>query len=306
MPALKTGHRVDLVSKDSVYSENIPANFYSVVIPNQGPVHFAESGDILNEKYVFEKDDDFFRLSGQLEQFMSNRDWYRSVGLAHRRGYLLYGPPGTGKTAIAKSLGHEWIKSGGIVVDPTKAFMTDVHETVQFLKESFAHITDSKVMLFVDEIDYLLRNYADRLAPVIDGSWLSSNVGTFVVLGTTNFFNEIPAKFSERPGRFDERFEVRSMTPAFVKLICGKLAISEHETVVVERCRKYATPAILSEIAVRLRFGGKIHAVINSIEEEFKVSGGGKVGFVNKDEEDEEQEPAQPPKAQAKVAGFLK
>ncbi|CAH9077644.1 unnamed protein product [Cuscuta epithymum] len=35
-----------------------------------------------------------------LDRFVSRRDYYRRVGKAWKRGYLLYGPPGTGKSSL--------------------------------------------------------------------------------------------------------------------------------------------------------------------------------------------------------------
>lgn len=38
------------------------------------------------------------------ERFFARKDWYRSKGIHHHRGYLLYGPPGCGKTSFISAL----------------------------------------------------------------------------------------------------------------------------------------------------------------------------------------------------------
>lgn len=43
-------------------------------------------------------------LAADMEWFLGAGDWYASVGVPHRRGYLLHGPPGTGKTSACSAL----------------------------------------------------------------------------------------------------------------------------------------------------------------------------------------------------------
>lgn len=39
-----------------------------------------------------------------LERFVRRRDFYRRIGKAWKRGYLLYGPPGTGKSSLVAAM----------------------------------------------------------------------------------------------------------------------------------------------------------------------------------------------------------
>lgn len=41
-----------------------------------------------------------------LERFVRRRDYYKKVGKAWKRGYLLYGPPGTGKSSIIAAMAN--------------------------------------------------------------------------------------------------------------------------------------------------------------------------------------------------------
>lgn len=41
-----------------------------------------------------------------LERFVKRRDYYRKVGKAWKRGYLLYGPPGTGKSSLIAAMAN--------------------------------------------------------------------------------------------------------------------------------------------------------------------------------------------------------
>lgn len=39
-----------------------------------------------------------------IEEFLESREWYTTIGIPYRRGYLLYGPPGCGKTSFVKGI----------------------------------------------------------------------------------------------------------------------------------------------------------------------------------------------------------
>ncbi|PUZ72256.1 hypothetical protein GQ55_2G379300 [Panicum hallii var. hallii] len=41
-----------------------------------------------------------------LERFLKRRDYYRRIGKAWQRGYLLYGPPGTGKSSLVAAMAN--------------------------------------------------------------------------------------------------------------------------------------------------------------------------------------------------------
>ncbi|KAK3000693.1 hypothetical protein RJ639_020982 [Escallonia herrerae] len=39
-----------------------------------------------------------------LDKFIKGKDFYRKIGRAWKRGYLLYGPPGTGKSSLTAAM----------------------------------------------------------------------------------------------------------------------------------------------------------------------------------------------------------
>lgn len=45
-------------------------------------------------------------LTADLEKFVRRKEYYRKVGKAWKRGYLLYGPPGTGKSSLIAAMAN--------------------------------------------------------------------------------------------------------------------------------------------------------------------------------------------------------
>jgi chaperone BCS1 len=41
-----------------------------------------------------------------LDRFIKRKDYYRRIGKAWKRGYLLYGPPGTGKSSLIAAIAN--------------------------------------------------------------------------------------------------------------------------------------------------------------------------------------------------------
>ncbi|KAL9418147.1 hypothetical protein AB3S75_041046 [Citrus x aurantiifolia] len=43
-------------------------------------------------------------IMDDLERFLQRKEFYRRLGKAWKRGYLLYGPPGTGKSSLIAAM----------------------------------------------------------------------------------------------------------------------------------------------------------------------------------------------------------
>ncbi|CAN6211794.1 unnamed protein product [Urochloa humidicola] len=45
-------------------------------------------------------------IIADIDRFLGRRDYYRRIGKAWKRGYLLYGPPGTGKSSLVAAMAN--------------------------------------------------------------------------------------------------------------------------------------------------------------------------------------------------------
>jgi chaperone BCS1 len=80
-----------------------------------------------------------------LGRFLKRREYYRRIGKAWKRGYLLYGPPGTGKSSLVAAMAN-YLRFNLCDLDLSKV---DSNSTLQFLLTSMP----DKSILVIEDID---------------------------------------------------------------------------------------------------------------------------------------------------------
>ena len=90
-----------------------------------------------------------------LERFVKRKEFYRKVGKAWKRGYLLFGPPGTGKSSLIAAMANY------LNFDIYDLELTDVKRNSELRKLLIA--TANRSILVVEDIDCSIE-LQDRLA----------------------------------------------------------------------------------------------------------------------------------------------
>lgn len=166
---------------------------------------------------VFIEEDIQCALTGHIEAFNSNEDWYVRNGLSYQTGILLYGPPGTGKTSVVKALASHFDKplyilspSSLIHIEvafsklPEKSILliedidTDAAVHSRGVPEGGPKTTESNQSSLSDLSDISFTNLSDVLN-TIDG--IVSSHGR-ILIATTNHFEKLDEALL-RSGRFD-------------------------------------------------------------------------------------------------------
>ncbi|CAH9056446.1 unnamed protein product [Cuscuta europaea] len=80
-----------------------------------------------------------------LDRFVKRREYYRKVGKAWKRGYLLYGPPGTGKSSLIAAMANY------LEFDIYNLDLTAVHTNCEL--KSILLSTGNRSILVVEDID---------------------------------------------------------------------------------------------------------------------------------------------------------
>ncbi|XP_059446894.1 AAA-ATPase At3g50940-like [Corylus avellana] len=195
-------------------------------------------------------------LMDDLDRFVKRREFYRRVGKAWKRGYLLYGPPGTGKSSLIAAMAN-YLK-----FDIYDLELTNLHSNTELRRLLVS--TANRSILVLEDIDCSVElkdrqyegfNHADSqltlsgLLNFIDGLWSSCGDERIIVF-TTNYKDRIdPALL--RPGRMDMHIHMSYCTPCGFKILASNyLRVKTHSLFAeIEGLLKEAevTPAEVAE-----------------------------------------------------------
>ncbi|KAL2552834.1 P-loop containing nucleoside triphosphate hydrolase superfamily protein [Forsythia ovata] len=168
-----------------------------------------------------------------LDRFVRRKEYYKKVGKAWKRGFLLYGPPGTGKSSLIAAMAN-YLK-----FDIYDLELTSLYSNSE-LKRTLLSTTNRSIVVIEDidcsapmlnrEVEPEPSNTKLTLSGLLnfmDGLW--SNCGDErIIIFTTNHKEKIdPALL--RPGRMDMHIHMSYCTPAgFDVLALNYLAIRDH------------------------------------------------------------------------------
>ncbi|CAA7019375.1 unnamed protein product [Microthlaspi erraticum] len=237
-------------------------------------------------------------VMGDLDQFVQRRDFYKRVGKAWKRGYLLYGPPGTWKSSLIAAMANH------LNFDVYDLELTAVSNNSELRRLLIA--TANRSILVVEDIDCSIelkdRTSTDDdesdenqrykkvtlsgLLNFIDGLW-SSCGDERIIIFTTNYKEKLDAALL-RPGRMDMHIHMSYCTPStFRALASNYLEIKEHKLFSKIDEGIEATEVSPAEIAEQLMRNDTVDKILEGLVEFLKVK---KIENKQEDAKKEEQE----------------
>ncbi|VVB04898.1 unnamed protein product [Arabis nemorensis] len=178
-----------------------------------------------------------------LDQFIQRKNFYKKLGKAWKRGYLLYGPPGTGKSSLIATI------TNYLNFDIYDLELTAVKNNSELRRLLIS--TANRSILVVEDIDCSIE-LKDRiideppresdetndprynkvtlsgLLNFIDGLWLSCGDERIIIF-TTNYKEKLDAALM-RPERMDMHIHMSYYTPStFKALALNYRDVEEHQ-----------------------------------------------------------------------------
>ena len=142
-----------------------------------------------------------------IQTFWDRKDEYRRYNFVHKRGILLWGDPGCGKSGIIQLCVKKLIEvENGIVInicdEDQFGWYTDIIKDLRKIEP------ERSLIVILEDIDSLAgedRYSTTKLLNVLDGVNQIDNV---VYIATTNYPEKLQERITNRPSRFDRRYQV--------------------------------------------------------------------------------------------------
>jgi len=184
--------------------EKIPPGFYEPSMFNRQLC--LKKNKIYMDKILRLPDDTLQLILNDIENFWTRKSIYREYDFVCKRGILLYGPPGCGKSTAIQLLAETLIKEyQGIVVNIPHPDSLDLFSDVMASLKQIE--PDKKFITIVEDIDNFVsnRSVTTQLLNVLDGHM---KLDDMVTIATTNYPEKLQERITNRPSRFDRRYEI--------------------------------------------------------------------------------------------------
>ena len=193
-------------------------NVVNVVPPGVYKLKYTERKGIYIEKQKHHLSDELIDLPipevkeivSDIELFWDDKTKakFRTYDLTYKRGIIVYGPPGNGKSMMMQLIIKNILKKDGVI------FTIETTDEVEYFTNfvnAFRKIEPNRPLIVImEDIDNLIEvssRVLSGLMNILDGVNQIDNV---VYLATTNYPEKLQERLSNRPSRFDRKYELGS------------------------------------------------------------------------------------------------
>lgn len=196
-----------------------------------------------------------------INEFFSNKDYYKKHGVTHNLKILLYGPPGTGKDSIAKMIASEWNRniyyvSGGKEGRWIPKAIIDDSDSVNYPLFLISDIDKYPFVINEPDID-MSKDGAKEEAiryKQIYGEMLNALDGILsgedrIIIMTTNHIEKFGDAF-QRPGRINLKMEIGYVVPEVFR----KYTYDNYGVVLPEDIKLKSNKLVIAEMQKDIMF----------------------------------------------------
>jgi len=252
----------------------IPAGFYEI------QYRHSIGANVMVQKSV--NSDELYQLPSKeitdiiedIQKFWNNAVKYREYTFIHKRGILLYGPPGCGKSGIIQLCTRHLIENlDGIIINIPD--IDAIHRYNEFI-DSFRKIEPNRPLIVIlEDLDSIAgenRHETSLVLNILDGVKQIENV---VYIATTNYPERLEERITNRPSRFDRRYEI-GMPEVEVRraYIESKVTKEDLKTIDMDSWLKYTEDMSLAHLRELIV---SVMAMRNSFEETIERLSGLKI-----------------------------
>jgi hypothetical protein len=189
-------------------------------------------------------------IKGMIENFLSSQDFYVKNRIPWKRGLLIYGYPGCGKSTLIKTI---------MSVYNFKPVTISAVATDESVREAFSYAEEqSPSLLYFEDLDSLLEKSIDpsTFLNLMDGVAAKNGL---LVIATANEVKKLKPNITDRPSRFDRKFEIPlpnlEMTVIYLRKWFGDLITDKKCKDLAKMCVKYNfSYAYIKEIYISSMF----------------------------------------------------
>ncbi|KAL3720436.1 hypothetical protein ACJRO7_005282 [Eucalyptus globulus] len=185
------------------------------------------------------------KIVDDLDRFVRRKEYYRRVGKAWKRGYLLYGPPGTGKSSLVAAMANYLnfdiydLELSGLWsnADLRRLLVATMNQSILVVEDidCTIQLQDRKSETQAANMNLMSTGHKRRdrvtlsgFLNFIDGLWSSCSDERIIVFTTNHIEKLDPALL--RPGRMDLHIPMSYCTPCGFRLLASNyLGINHHE-----------------------------------------------------------------------------
>lgn len=196
----------EFVPSYSTISE-IPAGIYELEWnPQQSSIMLKKQPFTTDELYHLPSPE-INDIVYDIETFWASVEVYKKYNFVHKRGILMYGDPGCGKSGIIQLITKKIIENmNGIVINVTDSESLDYF--VDFIPTLRKIERTRPIITILEDLDAIAseNNYStSRLLNILDGV---KQIEGIVYIATTNYPEKLQERITNRPSRFDRRYQV--------------------------------------------------------------------------------------------------